>query len=111
MSAVALTVTKWQGQAPMLWAIIILGVIIILLLIFLVLQSSRLSSLSRRYDADIRKARSESVKQSRAVQLGGIASQIAPLLPGFPYDPKDCRWAGQPIDMIVFDGLETGGDV
>jgi predicted Holliday junction resolvase-like endonuclease len=95
----------------MLWALIILGVIVVLLLVLLVRQSTRLSSLSRRYDADIRKARSQSVKQSRAIQLGGIAEQMAPLLPGFPFDPKDCRWAGQPIDMIVFDGLEAGGDV
>jgi hypothetical protein len=95
----------------MLWAIIILGVITVLLLFLLARQSTRLNSLSRRYDADIRKARTESVKQSRAVQLGGIADQIAPLLPGFPYDPKDCRWAGQPVDMIVFDGLEGDGDI
>jgi predicted Holliday junction resolvase-like endonuclease len=25
--------------------------------------------------------------------------------------PGPCRWAGQPIDMIVFDGLEGSGDI
>jgi predicted Holliday junction resolvase-like endonuclease len=102
----------------MLWAIVILGVIIVLLLLLVARflrkysdMSRQYSDLSGRYDRDIAAARVESVKQSRAVHLGGIAEQIAPLLPGFPYDPKDCRWAGQPIDMIVFDGLEGEGDI
>jgi predicted Holliday junction resolvase-like endonuclease len=102
----------------MLWAIVILGVIIVLLLLFVAWLFRKYSDtfrsysdLSGRYDSDIEAARAESAKQSRAVHLGGIAEQIAPLLPGFPYDPKDCRWAGQPIDMIVFDGLEGGGDI
>jgi predicted Holliday junction resolvase-like endonuclease len=99
-------------------ALVILGVITVLLLLFVAWlfrkysdMSRRYSDMSSRYDSDIEAARAQSVKQSRAVHLGGIAEQIAPLLPGFPYDPKDCRWAGQPIDMIVFDGLEGGGDI
>lgn len=102
----------------MLWAIVILGVItvVLLLLVGWLLRkysdmSRRYSDLSSRYGSDIEMACAESVKQSRAVHLGGIAEQIAPLLPGFPYNPKDCRWAGQPIDMIVFDGLEGGVDI
>ncbi|MDR2078937.1 MAG: hypothetical protein LBP74_04350 [Treponema sp.] len=51
---------------------------------------------------DIVKAR---LKASRAV-LGGLASeQIAPLLPGFPFDPGDCRFVGKPVDFIVFRGM------
>jgi predicted Holliday junction resolvase-like endonuclease len=101
-----------------LWALVILGVIIVLLLFLLarlfrkyIDTSRQYSDLSGRYASDIEAARAESVRRSRAVHLGGIAEQLAPLLPDFPYDPKDCRWAGQPIDMIVFDGLEGGGDV
>jgi predicted Holliday junction resolvase-like endonuclease len=30
---------------------------------------------------------------------------MAPLLPGFPYDPGDCRFVGKPIDFIVFQGM------
>jgi predicted Holliday junction resolvase-like endonuclease len=95
----------------MQWAIVILGVIVVLLLIFVAWLFRKYSDLSGSYDSDIAAARADAVKRSRAVHLGGIAEQIAPLLPGFPYDPKDCRWAGQPIDMIVFDGLEGGGDL
>jgi predicted Holliday junction resolvase-like endonuclease len=67
-----------------------------------------------REDAEWRGRRLESIvkarlKQSRAV-LGGLATeQIAPLLPGFPYDPGDCRFMGKPVDFIVFRGMNQGG--
>ncbi|MDR0998866.1 MAG: hypothetical protein LBL70_07345, partial [Treponema sp.] len=66
-----------------------------------------------REDAEWRGRKLESIvkarlKQSRAV-LGGLASeQIAPLLPGFPYDPGDCRFMGKPVDFIVFRGMNQG---
>ena len=45
------------------------------------------------------------LKQSRAVLGGLVSEQIAPLLPGFPFDPGDCRFIGKPIDFIVFQGM------
>jgi predicted Holliday junction resolvase-like endonuclease len=30
---------------------------------------------------------------------------MAPLLPGFPFDPGDCRFVGKPVDFIVFKGM------
>lgn len=51
---------------------------------------------------DIVKAR---LKQSRAVLGGLVSEQMAPLLPGFPFDPGDCRFVGKPIDFIVFKGM------
>jgi predicted Holliday junction resolvase-like endonuclease len=51
---------------------------------------------------DIVKAR---LKASRAVLGGLVSEQIAPLLPGFPFDPGDCRFVGKPVDFIVFRGM------
>jgi predicted Holliday junction resolvase-like endonuclease len=45
------------------------------------------------------------LKQSRAVLGGLVSEQMAPLLPGFPFDPGDCRFVGKPIDFIVFRGM------
>jgi predicted Holliday junction resolvase-like endonuclease len=45
------------------------------------------------------------LKQSRAVLGGLVSEQIAPLLPGFPFDPGDCRFIGKPVDFIVFRGM------
>jgi predicted Holliday junction resolvase-like endonuclease len=30
---------------------------------------------------------------------------MAPLLPGFPFEPGDCRFIGKPIDFLVFKGM------
>jgi predicted Holliday junction resolvase-like endonuclease len=51
---------------------------------------------------DIVKAR---LKASRAVLGGLVSEQMAPLLPGFPFDPGDCRFIGKPIDFLVFSGM------
>ena len=45
------------------------------------------------------------LKQSRAVLGGLVSEQIAPLLPGFPFDPGDCRFMGKPVDFIIFKGM------
>ena len=45
------------------------------------------------------------LKQSRAVLGGLVSEQIAPLLPGFPFDVGDCRFIGKPVDFIVFRGM------
>jgi predicted Holliday junction resolvase-like endonuclease len=51
---------------------------------------------------DVVKAR---LKQSRAVIGGLVSEQMAPLLPGFPFDPGDCRFIGKPVDFLVFKGM------
>jgi predicted Holliday junction resolvase-like endonuclease len=45
------------------------------------------------------------LKASRAVLGGLVSEQMAPLLPGFPFDPGDCRFVGKPIDFLVFKGM------
>ena len=45
------------------------------------------------------------LKQSRAVLGGLVSEQMSPLLPGFPFDPGDCRFVGKPVDFIVFRGM------
>ncbi|MDR2516651.1 MAG: hypothetical protein LBC88_04625 [Spirochaetaceae bacterium] len=49
------------------------------------------------------------LKQSRAVIGGLVSEQMAPLLPGFPFDPGDCRFVGKPVDFIVFRGMNGHG--
>jgi len=45
------------------------------------------------------------LRQSLAVLGGLVSEQIAPFLPGFPFDPGDCRFIGKPVDFIVFQGM------
>lgn len=52
--------------------------------------------------------RGDAVKRSRAVLSGLAAEQIAPYLPGFPFDPTELRFIGKPVDFIAFVGSSRG---
>jgi predicted Holliday junction resolvase-like endonuclease len=48
------------------------------------------------------------VQRSRAIIAGKVHEQLLPYLPAFPYNPKDVRFLGSPVDLVVFDGLADG---
>jgi predicted Holliday junction resolvase-like endonuclease len=58
-----------------------------------------------RYTAAIR---ANAVTRSLAVTAGKVHEQLIPYLPSFPYNPKDVRFLGSPVDLVVFDGLAEG---
>lgn len=77
-----------------------LGAAIGLLVAFLYFQIWKL-----RYTAGIRR---DAVERSQAVTIGKVAEQLVPFLPGFEFNPKDARFLGSPVDLVVFDGLSEG---
>jgi predicted Holliday junction resolvase-like endonuclease len=58
-----------------------------------------------RYTARIRR---DAVQRSEAVTAGKVHEQLVAYLPAFPYNPKDVRFLGSPVDLVVFDGLADG---
>jgi predicted Holliday junction resolvase-like endonuclease len=58
-----------------------------------------------RYTATIRQ---DAVQRSLAVTAGKVHEQLIPYLPEFRFNPKDARFIGTPVDLIVFDGLAEG---
>jgi predicted Holliday junction resolvase-like endonuclease len=50
-------------------------------------------------------SRAEAVKQSGATIRGNITQHLVPYFPDFPWNPRDTRFIGTPIDLIVFSGL------
>jgi len=58
-----------------------------------------------RYSAAIRE---DAVQRSVAVTAGKVHEQLVPYLPEFGFNPKDARFLGSPVDLIVFDGLAAG---
>jgi predicted Holliday junction resolvase-like endonuclease len=52
--------------------------------------------------------RQDAVQRSQAVTVGKVSEQLVPLLPGFRFNPKDVRFLGSPVDLVVFDGLNDG---
>lgn len=58
--------------------------------------------------ADLEDARADSVSRSQSVVSGKALEVLAPLLPGFEFNPRDARFLGSPVDLVVFDGLTDG---
>ncbi|WP_020531672.1 Holliday junction resolvase-like protein [Flexithrix dorotheae] len=52
--------------------------------------------------------REEAIKSSQAVTMGKSIEQLLPYFTDFPFNPKDVRFLGSPIDLVVFDGLSEG---
>ena len=55
-----------------------------------------------------RRVRDDAVQRSLAVTAGKVHEQLIPYLPAFPWNPKDARFLGSPVDLVVFDGLAEG---
>jgi predicted Holliday junction resolvase-like endonuclease len=55
-----------------------------------------------------RAVRRDTLQRSLAVTAGKVFEQLVPYLPDFPYNPKDARFLGSPVDFVVFDGLNDG---
>jgi predicted Holliday junction resolvase-like endonuclease len=52
--------------------------------------------------------REDALSRSYFAVSGKATEHLAPLLPGFDFDPRDARFLGSPIDFVVFDGLTEG---
>ena len=96
-------------DSPQQIVLVILFVVAAVTIIYLVRVSER-----RRYEQllaeQVREARKASVAQSRSTLKGQIAEQMAPLLPGFPYQPADARFLGDPIDYVLINGATAFRD-
>ena len=45
--------------------------------------------------------RADAIKRSSAVISGKVTEHLTPYLGVFPYNPKDARFLGTPVDLIV----------
>jgi predicted Holliday junction resolvase-like endonuclease len=98
-----------ETLSPQTIAVIVLFVVFCLLCLLLGLViGSRYGKKQEAADWEAHKLKDvvkERLMRSRAVLGGLVSEQMAPLLPGFPFDPGDCRFVGKPIDFIVFKGM------
>jgi predicted Holliday junction resolvase-like endonuclease len=54
--------------------------------------------------------RQDAINRSYSVNLGKITEHLIPFHLSFPFNPKDARFIGSPIDLIVFDGCSDKND-
>lgn len=94
--------------------LLLLAAAALALLVFVLLLGLSLGRRQGRLEAEaelpglLERERGDAVKRSRAVMGGQAAEQLAPWLPGFPFDPSDCRFIGKPVDFLVFSGASRG---
>ncbi|MCX6698904.1 MAG: Holliday junction resolvase [Methanomicrobiales archaeon] len=50
-------------------------------------------------------SRADAVKQSGAIIRGNVTQALVPYFPDFAWNPRDTRFIGTPIDLIIFSGL------
>ena len=82
------------------WLGLVIGMVIGLVVAWLYFVIWKL-----RYSAAIRE---NAVQRSLAVTSGKVHEQLVPYLPEFGFNPKDARFLGSPVDLVVFDGLAAG---
>jgi predicted Holliday junction resolvase-like endonuclease len=101
-------------QAQLAYLAVVALLVAAALLAFGLYLGLRLGRRSGRLEAErdlpglVEAGRRDALKRSRAV-LGGLAAeQLAPFLPGFPFDPTELRFVGKPVDFIAFVGASSG---
>ena len=52
--------------------------------------------------------RKDAIARSTSVVKGKVAEQLVPFAANFGFNPRDCRFIGSPIDLVVFEGLTEG---
>src|SRR3989344_50900 len=52
------------------------------------------------------KLRAEIADKQRAGIKGKVTEMFAPYLEGFPFKASECKFIGDPIDYVVFEGLD-----
>jgi len=69
-----------------------------------------MDEVKEKYRKAIDDARKDAAKRSRAVVKGKNMEQVATVTGGWPYTARDCRFMGDPIDFIVFNGYSDVRD-
>lgn len=90
---------------PYFLAIAILGGLLALTALVLAIVLRRYTRLRLELPARLREAREDAVARSTAVTRGKAFEHLAPFMDDFGYYPRDARFLGSPIDLVVFDGL------
>ena len=70
-------------------------------------QEAALSLEQWKVEAE-REIRQDAIAKSQSVTMGKMTEHFVPYLPGFGYNPRDARFIGSPIDLVIFDGLDEG---
>jgi predicted Holliday junction resolvase-like endonuclease len=84
---------------------IFLAVIAFVLVVWLTYKISSLRT-DLKWQKNLVSLRKSIADQQRAGIKGKVSETFAPFLEGFPFKPSECKFLGDPIDYVVFEGLD-----
>ncbi|MGE3268282.1 MAG: Holliday junction resolvase-like protein, partial [Chloroflexota bacterium] len=67
-----------------------------------------MAAAERWFAENTKRIRDEAIRQSTSVVTGKVTEHLTPYIGHFPYNPKDVRFLGSPIDLVVFNGMSEG---
>ena len=59
-----------------------------------------------RWKSHLPKIQRLTAEKQRSTIKGKLTETFAPFLPNFPFKPSECKFIGDPIDYLVFEGLD-----
>jgi predicted Holliday junction resolvase-like endonuclease len=97
-------------MAEILSVLIIIGfVVFALILIWLSFKIGVKSGKSEKeleWQSNLVRLRGDIANRQRVGIKGKVAETFAPFLKGFPFKASECKFIGDPIDYLVFEGLD-----
>ncbi len=94
----------------LLLTIVLISIIIFLIFLLFVLYKLGVREGSYKKDLEwqknLTKIREAIAERQRAGIKGKVTEAFAPFLKGFPFKPSECKFIGDPIDYVVFEGLD-----
>lgn len=88
--------------SPLIFA---LAIVAFLLAVWLTYKLASLRT-DLKWQKNLVHLRKEIADQQRAGIKGKVSETFAPFLEGFPFKPSECKFLGDPIDYVVFEGLD-----
>lgn len=84
---------------------LIVGLLVFAFVVGLKLGAQRKESEWRERLIGVRR---EIADKQRHVLKGKLSESFAPILEDFPFEPSECRFIGDPVDYVVFEGISKG---
>ena len=91
------------------FSIVLLAVLFLLGIIIAYFAGMKIATIKRdrHWESELPSHRKDAIMRSRSVLSGMFSEQLAPFLPNFNFKPTECKFLGNPVDFIVFKGLDN----
>ena len=87
-------------------SIIIFFAVIVFFVVIWIIYKLAFYKANLKWQKNLLSLRRDIAEKQRVGIKGKITEAFAPFLPDFPYKASECKFIGDPIDYLVFEGLD-----